>query len=187
MKLTINISKDSVINEGVRFVIGNQEILLNSYESVFTIDNLKEGTHPFEIYTTSKSDVIEYILMWFFKLLILPINILLMNTDSDWYNSITPTALYMRGFITINGDTEILMKICSSTMTRGFIKRYQLDFITDAEISKSACKEELNRSSILWEMNKYLSRFFSFFVLGLSLLLFLTKNFPSAQKNVKKL
>ena len=171
MNIAVNISKDSIINdENIYFTIGNQHIRLNLLENGCVINNLAPGNYHFSIYTKSCKKVISYICLWIINLIIAPFNILLMNTSSEWYNSIVPTSVSCDGFIKLTNNTEILIKICSSNMKNGIIKRYKVEFITDSQIEKTSYDEQLNLQAVCWAMNNYLSKFFSYCLWCISVL-----------------
>ena len=167
LTLTVNISKDSELYEDVYLVIDNRKILLDSLGDASVISDLSEGTYAFDIYTKTAKKALSYILVWFIKLLILPFNLLLMNTDSDWYNNlIAPTSLFYRASLELTSDTEITVKVNSSSLKSVFIKGYDIELISNAKIEKLSCVEQINTHSISWEMNNYLSKLFSYCLLG---------------------
>lgn len=171
MTIAVKISKDSIINdENIYFTIENQRILINSLENGCIINNLAPGNYHFSIYTKSCKKAISYICLWIINLIITPFNILLMNTSSEWYNSLVPTSVSCGSFIKLTNNTEILIKIYSSNIKSGIIKRYKVEFITDSQIKKTTYHEQLNRQAVCWAMNKYLSKFFSYCIWCISVL-----------------
>ena len=142
--------------------IGSQHIQLNSLENGCIINNLAPGNYHFSIYTKSCKKAISYICLWIINLFFAPFNMLIMNTSSEWYNSLVPTSISCDGYINLTNNTEILIKICSSNMKNGIIKRYKVELITDSQIEKTTYDEQLNLQAVCWAMNNYLSKFFSY-------------------------
>ena len=102
-----------------------------------------------------------YILLWFFNLLIAPINMILMNTASNWYNINfcfsrycftlkTPKTKNLSLFLFLSYDSnkQLLAKCFDSTM--------------NSEIAHEKIEVLIDNSKVNWEMNKWLSKFFSY-------------------------
>lgn len=162
MRIYISVDDKSIQQENWFLFCNNRKIYIsdNGEENLIHI----AGRGEYEILLTNnlRKNFLWYILLWIWNLLIAPINILLLNTDSDWYQGITPTILW-RCKCDFQEDTKINIQIVSSYVGDKSTAKYDINITSSQNyVMESSYHEMYNRDSFTWEMNKYLSKFFSY-------------------------
>ena len=170
MRIDIELDERSVIYGDLYLSCNGQTIQLSEVQKEHCIDNICPGEYETCIYTEFCKKVTSYILMWLGQLLIAPINMLLMNTESDWDKEVHPTTVFYRCRMQIEGNGHLRIYIKPSGFSDSGITQYAVKVDADQKIFEERAEEKKNPESIRWEMHKYLSRFFSFGVWNLAIL-----------------
>lgn len=169
MKISFFIDNTAVSFENCFLVFNNKIICISDKNAIsFDIDN--QGEYGIQIITGFQRKSFCYILLlWFWNLLIAPLNIILMNTDSEWYRSTSPT-MFWNYKCYITSDMNLRFRIIPS-----YNGKYAVELLSHQDCFTELSYQEIySKDSVIWEMNKYLSRFFSveFWTFGVLYLIF---------------
>lgn len=173
MRICISINCASILNENWSLFFNQTKMRIFESREVSLIHVDNPGEYEIRLTNDIKRNILRYILLWIGNLLIAPINILLLNSDSNWYDKITPTILW-RCKCNFQDDSNVDIRITPSVLDDEPIGKYDISLISSANCVKDIVYQEtFSRNSLYWEMNKYLSRFFSFELCAFAMLYFI--------------
>ena len=168
MKISFFIDNTAISYENCFLVFNNKRICISDRNAIsFDID--KQGEYEIQIIIGfQRKSFFCFLLLWIWNLLIAPINIILMNTDSQWYHRISPTvSLSYKCYIM--SDMNLHFRIITS-----YNGKYAVELLSHQDCFTEPSHQEIySKDSVIWEMNKYLSRFFSVEVLAFGVLYFI--------------
>ena len=172
MRITLLVQGASRLYGKSYLICENRKIDLYDDNQVEYIDIDESREYEIILINNHTRKFIWYVLLWIGNLVISPINILLMNVDSDWHKRVKPN-IQWRCNCFFKEDTTINIQI-SNYSGEKTNQRYdiQLTEVQNGDVNY-VYQEEYKRGSLSWEANKYLSKFFSFELCGFIMLYFI--------------
>lgn len=157
MQVTIHMNKDAVLEGDWFLICGDKKIPL--YEETTSFHISKAGEYEVILINNFKKGILKYILLWIVNILIAPINILLMNTDSDWYNQIILSSANYKFKCNFKKDAEINFSIICHRFKQYISGTYSIKASSvDCDLTKLSYCEDYSNNTVNWELNKYVSK-----------------------------
>ena len=161
--MRIRVSIEGGIPQGSWILFCNNKkikIFDNGEDNFVEIPN--QGEYEILLTNNLRKNFFWYILLWLGNLLAAPINTLLLNTDDNWYQRIIPTILW-RCKCNFQEDANINFRIVGFCINQASVPQYEFRLTSSPNcVIESSYQEMYNLDSFNWEINKYLSKFFSF-------------------------
>ena len=159
MQVTVQINERDAL-EGEWFLFcDNKTIPLCEETNSFQLP--KAGEYELTLFNNFQKGIIKYILLWIVNILIAPFNILLMNTESDWYNQIIPSSANYKFKCTLKKDANIHFSIRCRNFKQFVSGAYSIKASADCDIIELFYYEDCDNNTFKWELNKYISKFIS--------------------------